>query len=498
MTTDQIPREITSFLDKQKILILGLADEGRSSCQFLRSIFPEKKIGLADQRKLKELDSGWQQLISQDKNLSLFLGENYLSSLEQFQLIIKTPGIPLNLEPLQKALKNGVQISSNLELLMEIVKAWRQKKKHLFDIKIGPDNSLPAPIIIGITGTKGKSTTSAVTHQVLKTAGLNSHLMGNIGLPPLDKFDKIKSNSILVIEMSSHQLDQLHTSPDIAVIQKITSEHLDYYQSPEEYAASKTAITQYQNQGHYVILNPEWEKSKKIADLSPGRQLYFSLNPQPTDFDPLVYIKSDKLVFSDRNQEELIGSIQDFPLLGKHNLYNLMPAVIIGKMFGIETQKIKAAIENFKPLPHRLELVAEKNGVKYYNDSMATMPDAAESALSTFMDKPVVLIAGGHERNQDFGPLAEKVLDTQVKSLILFPPTGERICQQVKTKAQERNQEFEIDCFFADSMDQAVKTARKQAQPGDIVLLSPGAASFGVFKSYKDRGKQFRRCVKEI
>ena len=513
MTIDHIPDRIIKQLDQQTILILGLGKEGKSSYQFLRSVFPEKKLGLADQSSLSELDADWQQLLAEDNNTVLHLGKNYLTHLDQYQLVVKTPGIPPSLPQIRQAQADGVEFSSNLQLAMEIVYAWRENLNENFQNSIDLDNHLPAPIIIGVTGTKGKSTTTSVIDHVLDYAGLNSQLMGNIGTPALSQLDKVEPKSVLVIEMSSHQLNQLSLSPDIAVIQRITSEHLDYYQSTADYVASKEAITKYQTPDQYVIVHPDWKKSKQIADLSPGRQLYFSLSIEPEKptagpsngikNDALVYIKSNKLTFNHSGQEQPIVAVDRIPLLGRHNLFNLMPAVIIGKMLGAASEKIAQALASFEPLPHRLEFVAEKNGVSYYNDSMATMPDAAVSALDTFAEQAVILIAGGHERNQDFGPLAQKILDTNVKSLLLFSPTGPRIWDQVQTllgdqAADNQQTQAQLTHQFVDSMPEAITAATELAESGDIVLLSPGSASFGVFKNYRDRGRQFRNCVKDL
>ncbi|MEA2056810.1 MAG: UDP-N-acetylmuramoyl-L-alanine--D-glutamate ligase [Patescibacteria group bacterium] len=489
-----IPENIISRLLTKKILILGLAKEGWSSYQFLRKNLPEKIIGLADQKTQPDLEKKWQDTINTDSNLKLHLGPDHLDSLTEYNLILKTPGIPSTLKPIKNAINGRVELSSNLELMLKIVSNWQEQEKKSLDVKLkkAPD-TLFEPITIGVTGTKGKSTTASIIHHVLKSAGLDSVLVGNIGTPALDRINQITSKTKLVIEMSSHQLADLKLSPDIAVIQRITSEHLDYYQNQQEYVNSKKAITMYQKVNQYVIYDHEWPTTQQIANLSSGHHLNFSLEEKN---DSLVYSKNNELVFRDKKGlKEAIIATSEVPLLGEHNLVNTMPSILIAKMFGLANKQIQQAISTFKPLPHRLELVTKKNGVEYYNDSMATMPDAAMSALLVFANQPIILLAGGHERNQDFVPLANSIVKHNVKSLILFPPTGERIWQEVEKILREQESTKPIDHHLVSNMDEAITIAANSAVTEDIVLLSPGAASFGCFANYQDRGEQFRRAV---
>jgi UDP-N-acetylmuramoylalanine--D-glutamate ligase len=492
----KVSQEILQELSHQKILILGLAREGWSTYNFLRQHLPQKQLGLADKKNLLELKSKWKKVAKSDKNLKLHLGEEHLKALPQYDLVIKTPGIPSTLAPINQAVKDGVQLSSNLGLMLTIIQKWQQQNQQELKTKLeGKSDILLEPITIGVTGTKGKSTTASVIHHVLESAGLETILVGNIGTPALSKINQITSKTKLVMEMSSHQLADLKSSPDVAVIQRITSEHLDYYADTQAYVNSKKSITRYQKENQYIIYNSHWPKTQEVAQLSPGHHLHFQTKPNS---DGLVYIKSQKLTFRDNSAEQTIIDTSAVPLLGQHNLINIMPSIIVAKLFGIKTDQIKQAISTFKSLPHRLELVAEKEGVKYYNDSLATMPEAAISALSVFADHPIILLAGGHERDQDFGPLAKKILEQKVKSLILFPPTGKRIWERVEEMSQKLDLSPPLYHHFVEEMPKAVQIANQEADSGDIVLLSPGAASFGCFESYKDRGQQFRQEVKSL
>ncbi|KUK79803.1 MAG: UDP-N-acetylmuramoylalanine--D-glutamate ligase, partial [Microgenomates bacterium 39_7] len=318
----------------------------------------------------------------------------------------------------------------------------------------------------------------------------------------LDEAHQIISIGIFVIEMSSHQLSHLTISPDIAIIHNITSEHLDYYKDTAEYIRSKEAITRYQKVNQYVLYNPIYPQAEKIASLSPGNKIKIDTAPtlNATNSDIQVYLKSHYLTFRDNRAvkitDEKIVSQNEIPLLGMHNLQNIAPSILIAKLFGIPTTKITQAIKSFEPLPHRLEKVAKINEVIYVNDSMATMPDAAISALSCFSDQPIILLAGGHERNQDFIPFAKKIVESNVKAMALFPANGARLFEEVQKQLKTQNLQKKISVKEVHSMDEALQFSQEHASPGDVILLAPGAASFGIFENYADRGNKFREWVK--
>ncbi|MBD3250345.1 MAG: UDP-N-acetylmuramoyl-L-alanine--D-glutamate ligase [Candidatus Pacebacteria bacterium] len=495
------PDQIINQLQTEKIVILGLAREGISTYNFLRQILPNKQLTLADQKTLDELDPSFCRQLKQDKNAVFLSGSNHLEHLDQFSLIFKTPGIPASLPSIDKAVRAGVKLSSNLQLFLEIVEAYKNQTQE----PVGLDNPQPkitnrepifGPLIIGVTGTKGKSTVSALTHHILKENQLETVLIGNIGQPALDKLQQIGSKGKVVIEMSSHQLETMSISPDISIIQKITSEHLDYYPNQQAYIDAKKPISMYQKVNQYIIYNPNYSHSAEVARLSPGYHLMYQLDPA---FDIKVNLKSHYLTFRYRSQEpEKVIKLDEIPLLGQHNWLNVMPAIIVGRLIGLTNQQIAQAIRTFKPLPHRLELITQKSGVKYVNDSMATMPDAQIAALKAFAGSPIVLIAGGHERDQDFSQTAKLILEQSVKALILFPPTGQRLWAALKQASKNQAAANLPRHHFVNSMNQAVKLAASEAKPGTVVLMSPGAASFGIFKNYADRGDQFRKAVLDL
>jgi len=467
--------QILEELKNSSIVILGLGAEGISSYQFLRKNFPKKQIALADQTAAKDLNSELKKIKKNDSNLIWHLGKNYHEKLADYQIIIKTAGIPITEKFIEKAIKKGTKISSNTKIF--------------FDLCPGK--------IVGITGTKGKSTTSTLTYQILKNAGFDTVLVGNIGQPPLNLLEKIKEETIVVNELSSHQLAQLEKSPEIAIVQDIKPEHLDYYKDFEEYFAAKTAIAKYQSKKDILIYNPDLEGSSRMAKLSPANKIHHRLGQKSATNKQAKVFQKKAAIFYKKSAllpAEKIIDRQEIPLLGEHNLYNIMPAIIIAKIFDIPTEIIRKTIINFKSLDHRLELVAEINNVKYYDDSIATNPHAAIMALRSFPQNSVILLAGGHERNQDFSEYAAEIIKQKVKAILLFPSTGERILKFIK----KADPQFEIESHLVKSMNEAVKIAHKISQAGDVVLLSPAAASFGLFKNYKDRGQQFAQAAKAL
>lgn len=494
--------EVIQDIKKKNIAILGLGREGLSTYQFIRQYLPEKKLAVIDQQPADKFNPAVMKNLQLDDNLTLKLGEHYLDQIDQYQLIIKTPGIPADLPQIKKAISHGAKLSSNMQLFFTIFENYRNKLLANRQTKKS-ESELKLPLIIGITGTKGKSTTASLIHHLLKTAHYQSFLVGNIGQAALSFINQVTAKSFLVTELSCHQLQSLNFSPQIAVIQEVNPEHLDYYPDVESYIQAKTSIAKYQNNQQYkVIYNNASVNTAKIASLSQGQ-------PYPYDFnqiknDSLLYIKDDYLIFNDTLLAKIqkphqriktdiknpkIISLQQLTLLGKHNLNNIAPAIIIAKSLNIPNSIIEQALKTFQPLEHRLEKVATIKKVIYINDSLATTPEASINAIISFPPGKVILIAGGHERKQDFQQLASIIKQYQVKALILFPLTGQRIEKAVK------NFQVEIPIYHVTQMKAAVQKAKSLAQAQDVVLLSPAAASYNLFKDYADRGQQFKKYI---
>lgn len=385
---------ILKIASAEKVLILGYGREGQSTYKFLQSRFPYLQIDTADQKD----------------------GLNYLEKIANHQVIFKTPGIKPHFPEIRKAKKQGKLITSQTQIFFYLCPGK----------------------IIGVTGTKGKSTTASLIYHVLSQNGIPSVLVGNIGKPMLDYLPEINSDTWVIAELSSFQLMDLKKSPHIAVLQNIYPDHLDYHKDFNEYKNAKMNIIKYQRPGDYFI-----------HDL-----------PLP-----------DKPIESQ--------------LLGKHNQLNILPSIEIGKILKIPQEKILESIKKFVPLDNRLQSVAIKKGIEFYVDTLATIPEATMAAIDTL--NPQTLIAGGHDRHQDYTALGKKIDASNINTLILFPNTGKKIWQSIGNKS--------IQHFLVGSMDEAIKIAFEKTLKGKICLLSPAAPSFTLFKDYIDEAEQYKKCI---
>jgi UDP-N-acetylmuramoylalanine--D-glutamate ligase len=286
------------------------------------------------------------------------------------------------------------------------------------------------------------------------------------------------------MELSSFQLATVSRSPQLAVVQSVVPEHLDYHGGLERYVDAKTNIASHQGPDG-VVIHHAGLVSTRIASSSPGKRFAFGLDPEP---GLECFVRDGWIV--DEGREVL--RVDDVPLLGRFNLVNVLPAVVVGRLFGIPSETVAEAIRRFRPLEHRLEPVGEVDGVAFYDDSLATVPEAAQAALGSFAGRPVVLIAGGHDRGQDFAPLATAIRGADVQALVLFPPTGRRLLDAVRSAS---GQDEAPPAAFVETMEDAVDAAIEASAPGGVVLLSPGSASFGIFRDYRDRGDRFKAEV---
>lgn len=455
-------------LKNKKILILGLGKEGIETYKFLRKIFPEKILGLADKLSLENFNPKVKKILSHifydrrkcslGAKVKLYSGKNYLRALKDYDIIIKSPGIPAKI--LRKFRRASQIITSQTEIFFE---------------------NCPGKII-GVTGTKGKSTTASLIYEILKTAGLKAHLVGNIGKPVLNLLFSAAKNDIYVYELSSHQLYNLKKSPQIAVFLNIYPEHLDYYKDFNEYIQAKTNITRYQTKNDYLIFNSQNKITSQIAQKSKAVKIPLGLKQYSNILENVRITKS--------------------PLLGKHNLLNMAAAIKVGKIFGISDEKITQAIENFKSLPHRLEFVGAFKGIKFYDDALSTIPETTIAALEALGKDVQTIILGGFDRGLDFTELAKRILKSKIKNVILFPTTGQRIwnkiCREAPKSPAFRRKFERLNHFFVNNMLDAVRISYKQTKRRKICLLSTASPSFGIFKDYKEKGRNFKKYVKKF
>lgn len=453
-----------SKLDNKTILVLGMAREGLSTTEFLLSHLKDINILVTDVKPLDELDSTWSFLLENNDKVTRIETNEVKES--NFDIVFKTPGIS------KRVLKEKYQLDIPPEKLLSNTQLF-------FDLIESLENQ---PLTIGITGTKGKSTTTSQIFHILKHAKIAVALGGNIGLPPLRLLEENDhpDERTYVLEMSCHQLSELTTSPQIAIIQDISPDHLNFYPDFKAYFEAKSAICKFQLKSGLVIYNSDSETATKMANLSKGAKVPFSLKD------------------SDQNSQEIIKLIKKSPssLIGVHNLYNTIPAVIIAHILNIPDDEISEGVSSFKSVPHRIELVKTVDEISFYNDSAASAPEATIAALKAFKEKPLILIAGGSEKGANFDKLAQVIIDHNVKFLILFPTTGEKILESIKNI--DSDHPLVSNHQTAHNMEEAVSISKEQAKPKDTVLLSPASASFNMFDNYEHRGDQFRELINNL
>ncbi len=335
--------------------------------------------------------------------------------------------------------------------------------------------------IVGVTGSKGKGTTSSYIFGMLTRAGVRAHLVGNIGTAALDVLPDIRPSDVVVFELSSFQLWDMTTSPHVAVVLMIEPDHLDVHRNVNEYISAKANITRWQKKDDIVIFLPDDEHSAKIAKLSKGTKLGYG---KP----PAAYVKNDRFVID----EHSICSVNDLLLPGHHNILNACAAITAAWQYAQNTTAIAEALKEFSGLEHRLKFVAEKHGVKYYDDSIATTPGSAIAAIKAF-EQPKVLILGGSSKGVDFSDLATALTNADMRRVLLIGDEAPRIAEALDAVGFVN---YENLAYIG--MQELVQLVADVAEPGDVAILSPACASFGMFENYKDRGDQFIAAVQGL
>jgi UDP-N-acetylmuramoylalanine--D-glutamate ligase len=352
----------------------------------------------------------------------------------------------------------------------------------------------PAPII-GVTGSKGKGTTCSLIASILRAAGKNVHLVGNIGVPALDVLPSIKPTDVVVYELSSFQLWDAEYSPHIAVILHIEPDHLDVHASFEEYLAAKSKIVAFQSRNDICLYHPTNKYSEHIAKSQPQFATHaakYGINQKDNANVETVYVKSGRFTTSSDHD---ICSVGELRIPGKHNIDNAAAAIAACLNFDdeITNQAVVEGLNGFTGLPHRLKFVDEINGVQYYDDSIATTPGSAVAAVESFT-QPKLLILGGSSKGADFDILAQAITDAKIRHILLIGAEAKRIALELDSEHFTHYTIIDTSLSMGDIVDYASQLT----QPGDVVVLSPACASFGMFKNYSDRGDQFIAGVERL
>ncbi|MGI6249233.1 MAG: UDP-N-acetylmuramoyl-L-alanine--D-glutamate ligase [Acutalibacteraceae bacterium] len=427
--------ELIEYFKNKKVLMLGFGREGRSTYRLLRRFYPDMPLGIAD---LNEIEAP-------DKITAIHTGEKYLAAMENYELIMKSPGISMR----------GIKIPPVVEITCQTDLFLRY-----------------APCIkVGITGTKGKTTTSTLIFETLMAGGKPAVLIGNIGIPVFDSLDNIEGR-IAVIEMSSHQLEFCKASPHVAVFTNLYEEHLDHYDSFAAYASAKLNIARFQSEKDFFIYGDELDENELL------------------DFGPLKGTRIPIRAEEAKGQVFEAAKLND-RLLGKHNRLNIMFTAAAAGCMGVGEAALIKAVTDFKGIEHRMEPVGTFKGIKFFNDSIATIPQAVPVVVEALGDADT-LILGGMDRGIDYTDLITYLQSGAVKTLVCLPETGYAIgnaLQKTSSKAA---------VVYAKDMEEAVRHAYKLTAAGQSCVLCPAAASYNVYKNFEQRGNHYKELVRAL
>lgn len=427
-------RELIEFLDKKSVLILGFGREGRSTYDVIRRNLPEKQIGIGDIRDIS----------LNDKFVTLHCGPDYMKAIEDYEVVIKTPGVSFR----GVRIPEGTVITCQTDLFM-----------HFSDC-----------LCVGVTGTKGKTSVATLIYDILKKEGKNATLIGNIGVPVLDSFED-KEPEIAVVEMSSHQLEFTTASPQIAVITNIYPEHLDHYNGFDGYVSAKMNIAKHQTATDYLICNAV-QNFDNYCDFSSILSTVIKTTSYSYEYEPFL------------------NAANDNPhLIGRHNKSNMLLTATAAKCLGISDKSIISAIKEFKGIEHRLEPIGEYEGITFYEDVTASIPIATQCAIEAIGNVDT-LIFGGQDSGVSYSEFEEYLGCCNVKNLIGLPDTGREICAALSNKGCLKN------FVLAEDMEDAVNAAFKVTEKGKSCLMSPAASSYNVYMNFDHKGNHFKELVR--
>lgn len=438
---------LKKYTDGKNVLLLGFGREGKATYRRLCEAGGCASVTIADKNPVRD---------ALPESVKLIIGDSYQKTLNDYDIVFKSPGVVLE----QPYDSYTCKITSQTEIFLE---------KY-------------ASQVIGITGTKGKSTTTTLIHHILSENGVDSVLTGNIGIPCFDVADSIHENTRVVFELSCHQLENIKFSPSAAVFLNLFEEHLDHYGTFEKYADAKRNIYRHQKQGDVLFCNTDVKP--EISECS-SRIITVSQKDSTAD----VFVPSDVISYEG---EKVNIPVNDMKLAGNHNCYNVAVACAVCRMCGLSADDIMKSVCTYSPLPHRLEYIGTKDGVKYYDDSISTICAAAVQAVVSLKDVDTLLI-GGMDRGIDYSELEEFLSDCTVSNIILMSDSGKRILDEIKSRYTD--EAFLSKLHLTEKLEGAVKLAKELTAKGTSCVMSPAAASYNDFKNFEERGDAFRELV---
>jgi UDP-N-acetylmuramoylalanine--D-glutamate ligase len=457
-STIKIRQSSLMELNGKRTLVVGLGKSGVASALFMKA--HGARVTVSDTKSGDELRNEIPVLL--DHGITVETGGHGERTFRGQDLIVVSPGVPVDAPPLVQARSLGETVIGEIELAAQF---------------------LPGPIV-AITGSNGKTTTTTLTGEIMAAAGLPTLVGGNIGTPAISLAERAKPDTIVVLEISSFQLETIKTfRPKIAVVLNVTPDHLDRHRTFEIYTNAKARIFENQQGSDFAVLNADDPTCEAMGARTRAQVFWFS---RQKEVQQGAWVRDGNVVFRDAKGQREILQTSEIPLKGAHNLENVLAAVSASALMGCAPDKIRQAVHDFKAVEHRLEFVASIAGVDYYNDSKATNVDATIKALESFPAN-IHLILGGKDKGSDYTVLND-LIRQRVKRIYTIGAAAAKIESQVKG----------AEVVHAETLENAIRKAHATAQSGDIVLLAPACASFDQFKSYEHRGKMFKEIVKGL
>ena len=449
-------------IEEQKVLVVGTGISGIAAAELLQS----KNVDtvLFDGNKELDLNKLYEKA-PELKDMPIILGELTEEQMHEFGVAVLSPGVPTDLPMVERLRAQNVAIWGEIELAYYFGKGR----------------------LIAITGTNGKTTTTALTGAIMKNYYKDVRIVGNIGIPYTSEAATMTDDTVTVAEISSFQLETIHDfCPDVSAILNITEDHLNRHHTMECYIKTKEDITRNQTKDQVCVLNYEDEVLRSFGESAPAKVVYFSSHRK---LDNGFYLEGEDIYYAVDGQSTHVINVNELNLLGRHNYENVMAACAMSVNFGVPMDKIVEVLKIFQAVEHRIEYVTEKRGVKFYNDSKGTNPDAAIQGIRA-MNRPTFLIGGGYDKQSEYDEWIE-AFDGKVKKLVLIGQTAEKI-------ENCAHRHGFMDTVRQDTFEEAIQYCYDNAKSGDAVLLSPACASWGMFPNYEERGRIFKEYVRNL
>jgi UDP-N-acetylmuramoylalanine--D-glutamate ligase len=448
----------------KRIVIIGLARQGKALARFAARV--GASVVVTDMRPAEKLATSLDEL--RDLEIEYVLGEHPMRLLEGCDIVAVSGGVPTDLP---------------------LVQAARQRRIPITNDSLEFTRRVPSTLI-GITGSAGKTTTTALTGLMGQVSGRRTWVGGNIGRPLIADLDEMAPDDIVVQELSSFQLEWWTQSPPVAAVLNVTPNHLDRHKTMAAYSAAKANILRFQTPDGTAVLSADDPGAMAMQEIVRGRRRLFSLRSRVHDG---AFVAQGRLWLRDTQRETVVCRLSDIRLRGRHNVLNVLAAATLADSIGIPVEAMREAVSRFSGIEHRLEPVATINGVEYVNDSIATAPERAIAAIDSFTE-PLILLAGGQDKEMDWDDWAEKV-NQRVETVVLFGSLADLLARALHGAAADGNR---AQIIRVTTLDEAVAAAASVGRAGDVVLMSPGGTSFDAFADFVERGERFRQLVSEL